>query len=162
MQDGERIQARRFYLAALRHAQKEPADYETAAELLLKASKLRSAEADYALATWFLFGRHFKKDIKRATVLLKRSQRAGNPDACYDLAVSYDKGIGVPKDRARAFELYLEGAMRGDLLSYEQVARCFSNGSGVKKNRVLADLWGKEYERLKLRASRRRKSKLGE
>lgn len=159
MQDGERVRARRFYLAALRYAQKEPADYEAAARLLLMASNLRSAEADYALATWFLFGRHFKKDVKKATVLLKRAQRAGNPDACYDLAVSYDKGIGVPKDRARAFELYLEGAMRGDLLSCEQVARCFSNGCGVKKNRVLADLWSKEYERRKLRAHRRKKSK---
>lgn len=148
MQDLEHRRARRLYKSAWKLASSDPPNYRTAADLLLAAASLGLAEADYALATWYLFGRHFKKDLKKAITLLKRAHKAGNPDACFDLAVSFERGKGVPKDRQRAFELYLEGALRGDLDCYSQVSRCFWTGSGVKKNRTLSRLWEKEHERL--------------
>lgn len=152
--------ARRLYLAALRIAKKSTDDYGPAASLLQKASKLGCPDADYALATWYHFGRHFTKDIKKGNRLLVRAAKAGHPDACYNLAISYDNGLGVAKNHQSAFELYLEAALRGHIDAHKQVARCFWDGSGVRKNRAIADLWGAKHQRLlELEARRRRQIK---
>ena len=140
--------AKRLYLAAIRLARHAEDDFEPAAKLLIQSSKLGCPDADYALATWYLFGRHFPKNVKKGNYFLKKSAKAGNRDACYNLAISYDNGLEVPRDHLRAFELYLEAAMRGHIEAHKQVARCFWDGSGVKKNRVIADLWGERYQKL--------------
>jgi TPR repeat protein len=150
--------ARRLYSAALRLARLAKDDYGPAAKLLQEASKLGCPDADFALATWYLFGRHFAKNVKKGNHLLRRAAKAGNRDACYNLAISYDNGFDAPEDRQRAFELYSEAAMRGHIDAHKQVARCLWDGSGVKKNRVLADLWGEKYEQLKEKSSKTRKN----
>lgn len=145
-------------MAAIRLARKTEDDFGPAAEMLQRASKLGCPDADYALATWYLFGRHFAKNVKKGNYLLRRAAKAGNRDACYDLAISYDNGFGLSKDHQRAFELYLEAAMRGHIEAHKQVARCFWDGSGVRRNRVIADLWGAAHEKL-LKSKKRRVQK---
>lgn len=148
MTKSQETTARDIYLSALRLARRAKDDYGPAAKLLQKSSKLGCPDADYALATWYLFGRHFARNVRKGNQLLKRAAKAGNRDACYNLAISYDNGFEVSKNHERAFELYLEAAMRGHVDAHRQVARCFWDGSGVKRNRVLADLWGDKHQLL--------------
>jgi TPR repeat protein len=75
--------------------------------LIEKASKNGDASAAYALATWFLFGGHVKKDYGRAVVLLKQAAKDNISEALYDLAVCYEKGSGARKNEKKAYELYL-------------------------------------------------------
>lgn len=70
-----------------------------------RASKRGDASAAYALATWFLFGRHVKKDYGRAVVLLKQAANENISEALYDLAVCCEKGTGTPKNEKKAYEL---------------------------------------------------------
>jgi uncharacterized protein len=138
--------AARLYRKALRLAKMQSPDFPKIANMLRDAGKLGSGEATYALATWYLHGEYFDKDLKKGTRLLRVSAKQKVPAACYDLAVSYEMGIVVKKDPERAFQLYMEAAMRGDNASNREVARCLWHGIGTSKNRVLADLWGAKHK----------------
>jgi uncharacterized protein len=131
----------RLYNQALKCASDDGADLARAALLLEKARALGNATASYALATWYLFGRHFKKDLPRAVDLLKEAVERGSRDALYDLAVCYATGAGVTQNDHEAFQLYLKAAIRGDEQSFKQVGRCYWHGTGVLKDEVVAEIW---------------------
>jgi TPR repeat protein len=131
------------YLKALSFAKEKSPDLERVSELLFKAKEQGSGEAAYALATWYLQGNYFKKNLKKGTQLLKLAAKAGVPLACFDLGVSFETGIVVSKNNEKAFHLYMEAALRGDGTARKEVARCLWHGIGTPKNRVLAHLWGR-------------------
>ncbi len=143
LNDGKLAEAATQYRKALRIARQEGAKYEKVFELLEQSMKMGSADATYAVATWYLHGTHVAPDIVKGTNLLKRAVRMGNSSACFDLASSFERGLGVTKDTAKAFDLYLEAALRGDQSAYREVARCYWHGIGTRRNRIIADLWGK-------------------
>ena len=138
--------AKRTYNTALLLAKAETPDLEKVSKLLATAAKLGSHEANYALATWYLHGKHFKLNFPKAVVFLKRAAKSGNGEACSDLAICYETGSGVKKNMQRAFELYLEAALRDEISAYREVARCFWHGYGIEKNRTLARLWGELHK----------------
>lgn len=134
--------AKRIYRSALSKTKQEGFDTAEVARLLAQAAKLGSEDATYALATWYLHGKHFHADLDKGTRLLTKAARLGSAPACYDLAVSFEKGLGVAQDHEMAFQLYLEAALRGDTEAKKQVVRCIWHGIGTRKNRKLAEVWG--------------------
>jgi TPR repeat protein len=56
----------RLYSAALRKMYRRKPNTETAYDLLCRASELGHGEATHALGTWYLHGRHVRKDFKKA------------------------------------------------------------------------------------------------
>jgi TPR repeat protein len=119
------------------------------ASLLTAAHEAGDARATYALATWYLHGHFFKKDIRKSIALLKESAQFNVPEALFDLAVCYEKGAGVAKNERKAIQLYLRAALHGEKQSVYEVARCYYHGIGVNQDRQIAGVWrdrAEEYE----------------
>lgn len=103
--------------------------------------------AEYALATWYLHGKHVKKNVTKGIELLERAATKGNADASFDLAVCYERGQGVAKSDAEAFRLYRDAAKRGDPEAMQEVGRMLYYGLGVAEDRQAADRWLAKAER---------------
>ncbi len=131
----------RLYKRALQEANKENPNNDLVESLLIKAVSKGHGESEYALGTWFLHGKHVKKDISRAIELLKSAALKNVPSANFDLAVCYEKGEGVPSDSREAFRYYLKAALLGDYQSFYAVGRCYYHGIGIKKDVDLANIW---------------------
>lgn len=129
------------YQRALVEARKKRPDNKKVLALLNNAMKKKDPNAAYALATWYLHGHIFEKNINKGTKLLLRAARASVPDANYDLAVSYEKGVGVKKSAGRAFQLYLMAALLGEKQSLYEVGRCYYYGIGIRKDIKTARIW---------------------
>jgi TPR repeat protein len=140
---------------ALSRAGKGRTRLESALGLLRQAAALGSAEADYAIGTWYLFGRYVPKSLADAERHIRKAAKAGYPAALFDLAVMCETGRGAPKDKVRAFELYLRAALRGDSDAIESVARCVYHGIGTAKNRGLGSLL-QDYAAIAPRTSRKK------
>lgn len=131
----------RLYQLALKKALMDDVDLNEVFSLLMKAKKVNNYKAIYALATWYLFGTHVKKDVYKAFELLLEAAEHNIPEACYDIAVSYEKGIGTPIDLNEAFKNYTKAALLGDKKSIYEVGRLYYYGIGVKKDKQLAKVW---------------------
>ncbi|WP_422506591.1 tetratricopeptide repeat protein [Stenotrophomonas sp. GZD-301] len=116
---------------------------EKAHPLLVAAMEAGDYRAHYALGTWYLYGRHVKKNLKKAVALFKQAAANDVAEAAYDLAVCYEDGEGVRKDLAKAAALYLRAWRCGDVSSAAQLRRMFYWGIGVKANRAIAEEFGK-------------------
>lgn len=75
------------YATAMKEASKRRPDFGKAYSFLQSARKAGDLRASYALATWYLHGRHVKRDLKLAVKLLKQAAEGNVPSALYDLAV---------------------------------------------------------------------------
>lgn len=117
-----------------------PQALERAFTLLLDASKKGSAEADYAIGTWYGFGKYLPQDDEKAAGYFRRAARKNYGPALFNLAVSYETGRGVAKDVALAFNLYLRAAREGNMDAANSVSRCLYYGIGVIRNKPLAEL----------------------
>jgi TPR repeat protein len=129
------------YEAALAKAQDGDARLPEVASLLTRAHQSGDVRATYALATWYLHGRFFKKDMRKSVALLRKAANHNIPDALFDLAVCYEKGAGVPVNEPKAVELYLRAALHGEAQSVYEVGRCYYYGIGVQQNRRIARVW---------------------
>jgi TPR repeat protein len=107
-------------------------------ELLLAAEAKGSSDASYAIGTWYLFGKHVKKDLYKAVQYFTKAGERGNSDALFNLAICYEKGAGVNKDLEKAFKYYLEAYNRGDVNSAYEIGRMLYYGLGITKNIALA------------------------
>ena len=133
-------------------------DLTKAFDSLLAAEAKGSAEASYAIGTWYLFGKHVKKDAHRAFQYFTKAGEKGNPNALFNLAICYEKGTGVNKNLQKAFKYYLEAYNHGDLKSAFEVGRMFYYGLGVIKNIDLAQTFINLSEK-KLVPARKKDSK---
>ncbi len=113
---------------------------DRAVALLREAASKGSAEADYAIGTWYGFGKHLPQDDQKAIKHFKRAAKKKFPAALFNLAYCHEVGRGLPKDPARAFTLYVEAAREGDRDAASAVYRCLFWGIGVTQNRPLAKL----------------------
>ncbi|MBL8704765.1 MAG: sel1 repeat family protein [Rhodospirillales bacterium] len=143
--------AKQFKRALALTASKKP-NYAKALPLLVTAERLGHAEATYALATWYLFGRHVAPSMTKALTLLKRAVRRGSADAAFDLAIAFEQGKIVERNERKAFQLYLTSAIRHrQPLSYPpmysfreaayEVSRCYYHGIGVAADRRAGMIW---------------------
>lgn len=136
------------YKKALELSQGVSPNYNQAYTYLKSAAEEEDDQAIYALATWYLFGRHVRKNLSKAARLLRSASDLGNTNATYDLAVCYEDGAGVKKNLPMAFRLYMKAAIRGDNQSVAEVGRLYYYGIGVEKNRKLANIWLDRAEEL--------------
>lgn len=143
-----------FYKLALKEATSVPENNEKAFNYLQKAAQKNNAKALYALATWYIFGKHVKKNLKKGVgLLIQSTENDGPPEAFFDLAISYELGKGVDKDATQAFKNYLLAMAKGDQNAIYEVGRCFYHGIGVEKNpeigQSLVDLFSQIEEAIK-------------
>jgi TPR repeat protein len=101
-----------------------------ALRLLRAASRMGSAEASYAIGTWYLYGRVVPKNLAEASRYFAIAARRRHPSALFDLAVMYERGQGVRKNLRRAFALYIQAADLGDSDAMKSVVRCVFHGIG--------------------------------
>ena len=104
---------------------------QEALRLLQLAARRGNAEANYAIGTWYLYGRVVPKDYKLAAKYLDIAARKNFAPALFDSALLYEKGNGVKKNLRIAFERYLEAANLGDTDALKSVARCVYYGIGT-------------------------------
>jgi uncharacterized protein len=88
-----------------------------------------------------MYGKFFKKDLKKAVEFLTDAANENVKEALYDLAVCYEKGVGVEKDKFKAFLLYLKASLLGEEQSLYEVGRCYYYGLGIEKNVKIARIW---------------------
>ncbi len=120
---------------------KDTPDLEKSFTWLVKAAKNNDAEALYALGTWYLHGRHVKKNPRLAVQYFQKAITGNYKEAFYDLGVCFEKGVGTNKDKWQAFECYLRAALLGDKQSIYEVGRCYYYGIGILKNLDVAEIW---------------------
>jgi len=133
---------RAAYQRALRLAQQSKTrGLPESLELLQHAAQRHYGPAQYALATWYLFGVGVRKNATRAVALLRKATARGVPSAAFDLAVSLERGVGVKRDEWAAFRLYRKAATLGDHQSEYEVGRCYHFGIGTQKSETKAMPW---------------------
>lgn len=130
-----------LYSKARSEMHKPEPDLPKVADLLTRALESGDLRAAYALATWYLHGKYFKKSLRKALRYLKRAAEADVPESLYDLAVCFEKGAGVKKNPSKALEFYLRAALVGDKQSFYEVGRCYYYGIGVKADKRIAEVW---------------------
>lgn len=136
------------YDRALKEMAIDEPNLEKAASLLEASREAGDKRASYALATWYLHGRHYRKNLRTALRLLREAAESNVPDALYDLAVCYEEGTGVAVNPSKAVELYLRAALRGEKQSAYEIGRCYYYGLGVEKDRRVARVWMNHAETL--------------
>jgi hypothetical protein len=99
------------YALALERMAGELEDLGPVAALLEEAHLAGDGRATYALATWYLFGRLYRRNLRTAVRLLRKAAESEVPDALYDLAVCYETGEGAAENPRKAAELYLQAAL---------------------------------------------------
>jgi len=112
--------------------------YKEALPYLEQAAKLGFAEANYALSTWYHFGRVVRKDIKKAVKYAKFAAIKGHSTAAFNYAVSLEKGEGVRKNLKLAHVWYKKAFKAGEKDAAEEIARTYYFGIGTKKNWAMA------------------------
>lgn len=129
----------KLYSKALKLASQEEYDYTEVISLLKEAIETyNNSKAAYALATWYLYGKHVRKSYVKAFELLNKSiEWEPNKNAYFNIAVCYEIGKGTKKDEKKAFQSYLLAAFYGDNKSKYEIGRCFYYGIGIEKNEEL-------------------------
>jgi len=135
------------YRQALSEARKKNPRLDIVLELLNTAIEKNNPDAMYALASWYLHGKHVRKNYAKAcALLLPASARVA--DASSALAICFEKGQGVKKNLSKAFYYHVNAAMLGDPEAYYEVGRCYYYGIGARKDADLAEVWLRQAERL--------------
>jgi TPR repeat protein len=129
------------YERALEKMNEDSPDLAMIANYLQIAADKGDPRAHYALGTWYLHGRFFKKNLRKAIAFIRYAAEREIPDALFDLAVCYEKGVGVPRKQNMAMELYLRAALAGEKKSLYEVGRCYYYGIGTEKNTRIANIW---------------------
>ncbi|MDR1346717.1 MAG: sel1 repeat family protein [Bacteroidales bacterium] len=129
----------RLYNKATKLALQDEYNSKEVIELLVTAiEKYRNGKAAYALATWYFFGKHMRKNYKKAFDLIQIAvEQEPSQLSCYNIAVSYESGKGTVKNLEKAFHYYLLSALYGYKPAVLEVGRCFYYGIGIAKNKEL-------------------------
>ncbi len=129
------------YEEALAAAMTEDCDTGRVEQMLRAARDHGDSRATYALATWYLHGKHFRRNLRMAVGLFREAARADVPDAIYDLAVCFEEGIGVRMNLQLAARLYVRAALLGQKQAVFEVGRCYYYGIGVGRDTRMGNIW---------------------
>lgn len=116
-------------------------DYYQTHQLLEKAAKLGSGEAEYQLSKLYALGQGVEKNTNRYFQLLENSAKKGELKALKSLGAEYYSGNVITRDYGKAFPLFKEAALRGDVDSQVYLGRMYHYGNGVEKDYVKALEW---------------------
>lgn len=138
------------YAQAIKLMKSSSPDEKKGAQLLEKALEEQDPRAYYALATWYLHGRYYKKDLKKAVSLLKKAAKENIAEAAFDLALCYEKRAGISYSPTKAYEFYLKAALLGDAQSFYEIGRLYYYGIGTPKDEDIAEIWLSHAEKLQI------------
>ena len=140
------VQAEKQYKKALKLAYKSPLDADKVIATLNSAIALGSADAAFALGTWYLQGVNVETDIKLAEELLEFAAKKNHPIACFDYAILMEKSERFND----ALIHYTKAALYGENESLIEVGRMYFHGIGCEPNPELAEVWYQKAETLGL------------
>ena len=129
------------YERALKLASGKNPNYTDAYRLLYSSYKSGEPRAAYAIGSWFLYGRHVKKNLKSAIKYFRKAADKNIPEALFELGSLYEKGRGVRKNERIALDYYLKSAIHGDDDAIFEVGRCYFYGIGTKVDRRTGRIW---------------------
>ncbi len=107
------------------------------------AAGKKHAEAQYALARAYAFGRGVKQDKEQAVKWLASAAELDFEQALLDLAQLYDDARGVEKDSVRATALIERAATLGNPDAQYLLGERFASGTGTLRNQKTAWQWFK-------------------
>lgn len=113
-----------------------PINWREYARLVRVGVRAGDPLAQYAMATWYLFGHkqlRIARSPRRAVALLRDPARSLNR-ATYELGVCLFRGEGVRKDLAQAYRLFEQAAKQGCIAAVSVQADCLEAGNGVRRN----------------------------
>lgn len=106
---------------------------------LIRHAELEKPEIYHMLGTWYLAGKHVKKNLKRALSYFQKAADEDVIEALYQLALHHESGIGTQQDTQEAYLLFVKAALNGHRPSAQKVADI--HASKPKTNKNLATLW---------------------
>ena len=96
----------KLYHQALKLASQKKYNHLEVIVLLTKAiDKYHNSKAAYALATWYLFGKHVRKNYVKAFQSYLLASFYGNSKAKYEVGRCFYYGFGVLKDTEFGYEI---------------------------------------------------------
>lgn len=117
--------------------------------LLEDSASRGSAEAIYAIATFYLHGKYLESNPARAFIYLQLAAKKMYPSALFDLGNAFETGEICAKDESEAFRCYLASAMFGDRDAINEVARCLYYGIGTRKDKRMYLIFSDIYQNYK-------------
>ncbi|MEL6364687.1 MAG: hypothetical protein AAFR11_07610 [Pseudomonadota bacterium] len=140
--------AEELFNRALELARSEPPDFAGAEQLLLQAQNIGLPKADYALGSWYFFGRHYDKNVDRGIALMTKAADAGVVDAALELAIAYERGEEVVQNYEAALLSYFQAALLNNAQACFEIHRFFYHGFVGVKSELLSEFWRKRAEAL--------------
>lgn len=103
-------------------------------KMLVYRAKRGDSEAQLTLATHYLLGNDFPKDMAKAEHYYLLSAEGGNLIAQSNLGKMYAVGHGVQEDQHKAFYWLTKAASRGHEEAEKSLADCYFFGKGVTQS----------------------------
>ena len=130
-----------LYNLGLVAAEDKPPDYKVAAGWFLKAAKLGSGDAAYALALLHKEGNGVDKDPAKAVEWLRLAAAEHIVAGQLELAIALFNGEGVEKDEFLAASFFRRAAAANNPIAANRLARMLAAGRGAAKDLVEAMKW---------------------
>lgn len=109
------------------------------------AAKSGDADAQFALANWFIQNKSSKRqsatDAADAAMWYRRAAEQGHCNAQYRLGLAYAEGDGVIEDLHEAAKWFLKAAAQGNAWAQYRLGQCYRQGRGVIESRDEAVKW---------------------
>jgi len=128
-----------LYEKALKLAQANRNNLLAVEPLLRQAAALGSADAIFALGTWYFFGDPFERSVKKALTYYRKAAKLGSVNACLELGKIYQTGEIVAKNHHKTIEYYVMALALGSGQAYYELARAFCYGTFTAKNVLICD-----------------------
>ena len=131
----EYVAAEPFDLA-LTHYYRSPTNWSEYKRLVAEGVRAGDPLAEYAMATWYLFGQEelrVRKSASRALPLLRRAARTLNR-AMYELAVCQLSAEGTPYNPRSAIRLLERASDLGCIAALRALAECLESGTGIRRD----------------------------
>jgi TPR repeat protein len=100
-----------------------------------------SADAQYALGTFYKTGRGVPQDAAQAAQWWAKAALADNTDAQVEYGIALYNGNGVQRDATAATALFRKAAMRGSPIAQDRLARILAAGSGAPRDLTESTKW---------------------
>jgi len=114
--------------------------FEAAMPKLELASSLGSAEADYALGSWYFHGKGIEINVGKAIEYWIRAADLGSTDAMQELGILYERGDCVDKDLEKSAMYFMQGSLAGCPECQYELSRFFYYGIYFETSKAIHDL----------------------
>ncbi|MCP3054240.1 tetratricopeptide repeat protein [Aurantimonas marianensis] len=117
------------------------AGFEEAKDYFAKAAHAGVADAQYAMAQLFLYGRGVPADEMKARAWLKAAAINGQDTAQVEYGIWLVNGKGGPAETETGFQFLKRAALRGNPIAINRIAHLYKDGIGTAPDRMEAAKW---------------------